>query len=658
MLRFRRLQKELTLALILLTMLILFVVGVAGVWIILEGQQRTVRSIQQQVAQRVSQEVEHILSSAERNLLLTIQSTGFVGLSPTDQERILFDFLHGQQSFSYIALYNADNSLLFQTHRTQPNYAMTLSEQEHATALAAVLETGHTYFGELIYDRVTGEPSVQMAVPVFQHELGRTVQIIAGSLRFRILWQIMAREAQSTERSVFLVADDDRVIAHPDPSMVIAQQKYPIELSQDGYGLKGDSVIVAEWPLQLGEKNYRVISEQPLVSIFQAAYIHGFALAFALLLTLAAAVFFGRWMSRRITRPLDQLVAGVQKITAGELNQEVRVSGRNELAILGGQFNQMQRQLRDLIAQLRNNASVLEEEVASRIAAEQSLTELNYELELRVSERTQQLEQSLTELESAQASLVQSEKLAGLGSLVAGIAHELNTPIGNSLMMASTLQARTRELTKLMAEGLRKSDLDSYLLMVNEAGQILTASLNQSARLISSFKQVAVDQTSYQRRIFSLKEIIEEVILTMAPSIRHQQLRIEQKIDGSIELDSFPGPIGQILLNLVNNAMVHAFEGKSGDLWITSEADSEMVVLAVRDNGQGIAPDNLKRIFDPFFTSRLGQGGSGLGLNIVYNLVNGLLGGSIDVTSTLGRGTCFTISIPLVAPTISTDKTN
>ncbi|TVP87700.1 MAG: HAMP domain-containing protein [Pseudomonadaceae bacterium] len=653
MFRFRRLQQELTLSLIMLTLAILLALAVSGVWIILQSQQRVISSTQEQVAQRVSQEVGYLFSMSASDVRLMQKLTGFDQRPLVEQQQLLFDFVHGQESFDYLTLYRASGELEYKVHRQFPREQIVLPQAEHRDALSHVIATGENFYGGLSYDPLSGEPRVLVAFPVVSLEYGRIDQVLIGSLRFRALWQIMAREARGSGREVFLVADDDRVIAHPNPTMVLSRRAFTREQAVAGIGLAGASAIVAEAPLQFGALNYRVVAEQPAVNIFRGAMSHALILLLALVFAFAAAVVLGFWLSRRITQPLDQLVAGAQQIASGDMDTQITVSGRNELALLGQQFNNMCQQLRDLINQLRDNAKALKLEIASRRSAELSLKELNHELEQRVEQRTRQLSESLRNLEMTQASLVQSEKLAGLGALVAGIAHELNTPIGNARMMASTLQARSVELTEKAQQGLRRSDLDSYLALVAEGCQILESSLSQSSRLIASFKQVAVDQTSYQRRSFSLAEVVDEIILSMAPAIRRQGLRVHRQLDNDIQMDSYPGPIGQILLNLINNAMVHAFDGESGDVWIEATTEGGRLLLSLKDNGKGIPEDNLGKIFDPFFTSRLGQGGSGLGLNIVYNLINGLLGGEIEVSSETGQFTCFTLRIPLVAPATS-----
>jgi ligand-binding sensor domain-containing protein/signal transduction histidine kinase len=261
------------------------------------------------------------------------------------------------------------------------------------------------------------------------------------------------------------------------------------------------------------------------------------------------------------------------------------------------------------------------------------------------------------QLQQTQAKLVEQEKLAALGSMVAGVAHELNTPIGNSLLMLSSMQSRTNEFsTKINGAGLLRSDLLEYLNDAEEASTVILRGLTSAADLVSSFKQVAVDRTSAQRRRFDLQHTSREIIATLMNQVKLSGHTITLDIPNGIVLNSYPGPYGQVLANLIDNALLHAFKpGISGQIHIGATRESnETVTIAFADNGDGIDPEHIKRVFDPFFTTKMGQGCIGLGLSVSYNIVTSLLHGEIRADSA-PSGTCFTLSLPLTAPEVESN---
>ncbi|MBK8973852.1 MAG: HAMP domain-containing histidine kinase [Hahellaceae bacterium] len=258
-------------------------------------------------------------------------------------------------------------------------------------------------------------------------------------------------------------------------------------------------------------------------------------------------------------------------------------------------------------------------------------------------------ENALKDLQLAKDSLVQAEKMASLGSLVAGIAHEINTPVGSSLTVATALEERTRRFKEVLASGaLRKSVLDEYVEGVGEASSILGLSLHAAGEQIQKFKQVAVDQTSTQRREFNLAVVAEEVLSTLRPRIKRTNIELAVDVDPDIAMDSYPGPLGQILSNFFTNALIHGFqESGEGRINISGHLKgADTVELTFADNGVGMSAEQKKHLYDPFYTTRLGSGGSGLGMHVVYNLVTTVLGGKISVDSAPGAGTRITVTIP------------
>jgi two-component system NtrC family sensor kinase len=280
--------------------------------------------------------------------------------------------------------------------------------------------------------------------------------------------------------------------------------------------------------------------------------------------------------------------------------------------------------------------------------AQTELSELNRQLETRVEQRTAQLKM-------AQSQLVESEKMAALGGLVAGVAHEVNTPLGVAVTAVSLLQESINGLQRRFDAG--ELDEPHFVAAISEQHRVLALmeeNLRRAANLVKSFKQTAVDQTADVRQSFDLRGLVERTLDAVHPATRKVCSAIELVIPVELQLDSYPGALGQILTNLLLNAVRHAFVQLHSDNQIRIEVAMAQqpgrIRLTITDNGAGIPPENLPRIFEPFFTTQRGQGGSGLGLSICYNLASQRLGGTLKVDSTRGCETAFTLEIPLQAP--------
>ncbi|WP_448190264.1 sensor histidine kinase [Azospirillum sp. sgz301742] len=262
-------------------------------------------------------------------------------------------------------------------------------------------------------------------------------------------------------------------------------------------------------------------------------------------------------------------------------------------------------------------------------------------------------ETALDDLRQAQSRLIQSEKLASLGALVAGVAHEANTPIGIVLTTSTFLTDRQEQFRRQVASGrLNRSDLEAFLNIQDEGLGLIVTNIQRAADLIQSFKQVAADQTSEVRRIFDLESRLRDQLFTLSPAWKRSGHRVEVECPPGIAVDGYPGALSQALSNLVMNALVHAYpEGRIGTLRIAATApDYATVELVFEDDGRGIPAADLEHVFEPFFTTRRSAGSTGLGLHIVHNLVTGALGGTIAVTSRPNAGTRFTIRFPRVSP--------
>lgn len=307
---------------------------------------------------------------------------------------------------------------------------------------------------------------------------------------------------------------------------------------------------------------------------------------------------------------------------------------------LAGIAIQSSRRLRELSLHREH----LEELVAARTTALTAAVE-------RADQINHELSNALATLSKAQDELVRRDKLAALGVLVAGVAHELNTPIGNSVVAATSLAERTHALREQMAQGLRRSELERFLTEAGEAGDLLVRNLKRAATLVAGFKQIAVDHASAERRDFSLFDLLNDLAAPLRVAGKGARIRLEVDCPQDLVMDSYPGPLSQVVTELFENCLAHAFAGvKDGVVRIKASETGAQIAISVADNGAGIAEDIQQRVYDPFFTSGVPSGRSGLGLHVVHNIVSNILGGSIALDSTPGAGARFTLLLPAVAP--------
>lgn len=288
-----------------------------------------------------------------------------------------------------------------------------------------------------------------------------------------------------------------------------------------------------------------------------------------------------------------------------------------------------------------------------RIEQQMERLELSNEVSQRMNSslqmRTQEISTLSEYLETTQRQLVEAEKMAALGSLVAGVAHEINTPIGVGVTAATTLVLETEQMRKeYEGGGLKRSVLEEYLDTATKSSQMIATNLQRAAELVQSFKQVAVDQTSMEQRVFSVKKYLTEVTRSLEPMLKRHHHVIVVIGDDAIRLNSFPGDLAQIITNLVMNSVIHGYaEGESGHLQLMFQADESKLRIEYRDDGRGIESEHLSKIFEPFFTTARNRGGTGLGLHIVYNLVTQKMMGTIRCESSVGQGVRFIIKLPL-----------
>lgn len=369
--------------------------------------------------------------------------------------------------------------------------------------------------------------------------------------------------------------------------------------------------------------------------IITSEFVHTFIVAFFIL-------FIIHWL---VTRHIFEITNYAQQLASHNLDTsltlENRPSKKDELDFLVDAINEMRLKIKSDIIKLED--------------AENALLKLNGELEVKVYDRTsklqesnKQLQQSIEDLTLAKDQLVQSEKMASLGQLVAGVAHEVNTPLGICVTSITALKEKVDNIKESVAkQELTKSQLNDTLNLLSEYQQIIERSLNKSVELIRGFKSVAVEQHTDPELKINLSQHVGDVVNTVKTLFKRKKYSINIDIDQDFSFVTFPSAWNQILTNFLMNSHIHGFEGiEEGDISISFTEQNGYLIMLYADNGHGISEDVKKRIFDPFVTTKRGQGGSGLGLNIVFNLVHSKLGGTITCPE-VERGCSFQVKVPI-----------
>ncbi len=413
------------------------------------------------------------------------------------------------------------------------------------------------------------------------------------------------------------------------PDGVVPQRRQELQLLARSTALLDRNAVISK---DLLNKVDRLIAEENnalLAGTLDAAQVARAStvrmIAVTVISLLCSALIVWLYVFRNLAVRLDQIKSAMLRLATGDLTLTLPKESADEVGRMAGTLR------------------VFRATAAAADRREHALTQAKDEAE-----------KALAQLTQAQESLLRAEKLASLGQLVAGIAHEINTPVGNALAASSQTRDETARLMALIADGtLRRSDLEKYLSTVRELSDILMRNCQRAGQLIRDFKQVAADQTSGQRRRFDLASQLQEVLHTLRHRFDRAKITLETELPADILMDSVPGILSQIIINLAENALTHAFSpGTRGCLTVSAQRiEADWVEIIVADDGKGIVPDVLPKIFDPFFTTNRGARNTGLGLHIVHNLVTGPLGGTIKVTSSIGAGTRFVVRLPLVSPT-------
>jgi len=378
-------------------------------------------------------------------------------------------------------------------------------------------------------------------------------------------------------------------------------------------------------------------------------------LTIAIGISVILGVFFAWYTARGIVRPLYKITSTFMALSHGKFVDKIPgLDRKNEIGDMAKSaqvFKEKNNQTELLLLQAKKTQSVL-------LDNKEELKRHKENLEEMVRLRTQALEESIVTLNSAQIQLAKSERMASIGNMVQGVAHELNTPVGLALTAATHIYDDSENLSKDLAEDtLTKESLMQFLAVTSQLADSMTTSLERAAQLIKSFKLVSVNEHQERLQKFNLREHLNNLLASMRRSI-DRKYQIDNQIGDDIVITSYPGVFYQIYTNLMNNSVLHGFEGKSkGSITISATLDEEQLVLTYSDNGVGMSKDIMGKIFDAFFTTKRARGGTGLGMSIVQALINDKLQGEIDLDSVLGEGTTYKLIIPIINQSTLVDTT-
>ena len=386
----------------------------------------------------------------------------------------------------------------------------------------------------------------------------------------------------------------------------------------------------------------------------------------AIIKTIALVFLITIVFNRLLTRPLGYLANEADKIDLNNIqSRHIEIDGHqgSELKTLESAINNMMDKIVVSLSELEELNKELEQKVAERTNSlnetvkqlDKDQSALKHEVQIRMEKEKAllkgrlDLQNSLNELKQMQDQLIESEKMASLGELVAGVAHEINTPVGLSLTGISHFQYMLDQLnTHYQEDKLEEHQFEKFLLDAREIAKSIHLSLDRAAGLVKSFKQVAVDQSHEVVRWFNVHDYVNEVMLSLGNKIKHSAITVEVVCDSSILINGYPGSLSQIITNFINNSFIHAFEkNQPGHIKLIFEKHNDQLQFIYSDDGKGQTKEVTDKMFNPFFTTNRENGGSGLGLNIVYNLVTQKMKGTINIESKPDFGTSFTILIPI-----------
>ncbi|MDQ9092393.1 ATP-binding protein [Pseudoalteromonas haloplanktis] len=522
----------------------------------------------------------------------------------------------------------------------------------------------------------------------------------------RAIWELNTKQTITTAEGLLAIPMIEGIIVRDDSGEIISQLGRSLDIRElYSQQLVQEEAIIEDTPsglfgytfplifefsgraTQVGDvtlfSSREVVFSRIMISIY-------FLIGNAMIKTTFLIILFLMAFRKLLTEPLAQLTEQIEDLELNDLEGqhiEIETSEHNELKVMEESFNK----LIDKVVQYRKE---LEQTQKKLIISNEKLDQQNLQLEQEVARKTSNLSQAMMDLQQqkyelekqkltlteeidlrrhteqelltkqtemqryvdelnmAQERLVGSEKMAALGGLVAGITHDINTPVGIGVTATSFLQERLLQIEAAYQDKtLSPKALEEFINDAKQSTSLLTTNLDRASELVASFKQIAVDQASEAVRTINFKEYLGEVIRSLHPKIKNTSHHINLDCPTDLTLNLPAGAISQIFTNLIMNSLIHGFDGiKNGMIDITIKDEDDQVIIDFKDNGNGVTEQQLEKLFDPFFTTKRDQGGSGLGTHITFNLVKQTLSGELEVTSSPGEGLHYHISFPKDMP--------
>lgn len=495
--------------------------------------------------------------------------------------------------------------------------------------------------------KITNRQVVSFVMPI-RGQLGQLRGVLGAEVQLTILSDFIKNVNLNGNGYGVLIDKNGLIIAHPDADLLnthlhkdpnlgkLTQKLLATEEGIDTFVAADIEYVVMYRKVPATGWTMAIVVAETAVNQTLTTMKQRFAITTILVMLLVIAITL--LLSRHFIRPMVELAAKALRVASGDLSMMANLQEtdrQDELGQLTTSFNEMLSNVSQREVERLQQIECGSQEV---IAANQQLQAMNEELS-----------NTLNQLQKAQMQMIQSEKMAALGNLVAGMAHEINTPVGIGVTASSHLAQITEEFFRCYEKGnLTRENLLDYITDTREAAKIVLTNLERAASLTRSLKQVSADQASEKKRVFNVKNYINEVLLSLQPKLKKTKHGVIIHCEETLEINALSGAISQIITNLIMNSLLHAYDHDDvGEMTIEFVKNENQLVLIYSDDGKGMDTITRSKIFDPFFTTARNTGGTGLGLYILYNIVSQQLGGTIECKSELGKGATFTIQFPL-----------